>query len=395
MRHLQKEDLALIFASAGWFLVLSGRYAISTLLVHIEASFHMDHAVAGTALTAMWFFYGLMQFPSGILSDVKGRKLTITLAMLTFAVAYLLIGISVHVLMFVAVLVMLGVGAGSFPTAGIAMLSDLFKENRGRALGIQSSVGSMAGLMPILAPLIAVYNWRFFFVGWAAVSLTCAYLTFALVPETTRLPSRVSVGERLKDGLSVFREGETLFIFAINLTVTITWMGFTSFYPTYLIEGKGFAELEAGICFALLSFGGFVLKPVVGSLADRYPPRYIVFGLSSMAATATALLVYTPAFPVALALSLPLSATTSIFLVNNAYLMHHWEVRGRGGKLGFYRSVTILVGSPTSALVGYAAHRYGFDLPFALLAALLALAATALLAYMEVQRRRRRREVPA
>jgi len=162
--------------------------------------------------------------------------------------------------------------------------------------------------------------------------------------------------------MSIFLERETLFIFAINLMVVFTWMGFTSFYPTYLIESKGFTEIEAGICFALLSFGGFILKPFVGSLADLYPPRFIVFVLLSISAVAIILLVYSQPFLMVLALSFVLSASTCIFLVNNTYLMHHWEVRGRGGKLGFYRSMTILVGSPTSAFIGYAANRYGFDL---------------------------------
>ena len=377
----------LIFVSIGWFLILSGRYAISTLLVHIEASFQMDHMVAGMGLTAMWFFYGLLQFPSGLFSDIKGRKLTITLAIFIFAVAYLLIGLSIHAIMFLVVLVMLGVGAGSFPTAGIAMISDIFKEKRGHALGIQSSIGSMAGLIPIVAPLIAMLNWRYFFIGWALVSLACAYLVLSKVHETTSLPTKVSVTERLKDGMSIFLERETLFIFAINLMVVFTWMGFTSFYPTYLIESKGFTEIEAGVCFALLSFGGFILKPIVGSLADRYPPRFIVFTLLSISAAAIILLVHSQPFMMILTLSFVLSASTCIFLVNNTYLMQHWEVRGRGGKLGFYRSMTILVGSPTSAFIGYAANRYGFDLPFAVLAGLMVLAAIALLVHMIFQHR--------
>jgi len=53
MHNLKKDHLVLIFAFTDWFLILSGRYAISLLLVHIEASFHMDYAVAGMRFTAM------------------------------------------------------------------------------------------------------------------------------------------------------------------------------------------------------------------------------------------------------------------------------------------------------------------------------------------------------
>lgn len=376
--RLGKEHIALIFASIGWFLILSGRYSISTLLVDIEASFGMSHAVAGAGMTGMWFFYGLMQFPSGIFSDIKGRKLTLTLAMLLLAVAYLLIGVSVHAFMFLAVLILLGIGAGSFPTAGMAMISDLFHKERGKALGIQSSAGSIAGLMPIVVPVIAAYQWRLFFVAWAGVSLVSAYLFYLLSSESTRLPSHVDMVERFRDGFSVFLDKTTLFVFAINLTVIFVWMGFTSFYPAYLIEDKAFSSLQAGISFAVLILGGFIWKPIIGGLSDRYRPRLIVGLLTAVGTAAIVSIILIRVFPAVLALSFVLSTFTSVFLVHNHYLINQWEVKGRAGKLGFYRSVNILVGSPTSAVVGYAATRYGFDVPFLTLALLLALAAATL-----------------
>lgn len=376
--RLGKEQIALIFASIGWFLILSGRYGISTILVDIEASFGMSHAVAGAGMTGMWFFYGLMQFPSGIFSDIRGRKLTLTLAMLSFATAYLLIGVSVHAFMFLAVLILLGIGAGSFPTAGMAMISDFFREKRGKALGIQSSAGSVAGLMPILVPVIAAYQWRLFFVAWAAISLASAYLFYLLSSESTRLPSQVDVVDRFKDGFSVFLDKTTLFVFSINLTVIFVWMGFTSFYPAYLIEDKAFSSLQAGLSFAVLIFGGFIWKPIIGSLSDTYRPRLIVGVLTTLGTAAIVGIVYIQAFPAVLAISFLLSTFTSVFLVHNHYLINQWEVKGRAGKLGFYRSINILVGSPTSAVVGYAATRYGFDLPFLALALLLGIAAATL-----------------
>ncbi len=380
MPKISKENIALIFASVGWFLVLSGRLSISTLLVDIEASFSMDHTTAGLALTGMWFFYGLMQFPSGVVSDVKGRRVTILAAMALFAVSYLLLGLSVHAFMFFSVLILLGIGAGSFPTAGIAMLSDLFRERRGKALGIQSSFGSMAGLTPIIAPVIAAaFHWRAFFLLWAVISLFTVYLFFLFSEESTRLPTGVSLVERFKDGMAVFRDKSTLFVFGVNLTVVFTWMAFTSFYPLYLIESKGFSELQAGISFAILSFGGFLLKPLVGALSDRYNKKAIVFFLIFIAVIAINLLIHFSSFPAILTISFVLSITTSIFLVSNSYLMHRWEVRGRGGKLGFYRSIMILVSSPTSVAVGWTATHYNFDLPFLILSMMLSGAAVVLL----------------
>ena len=375
MPKISKENMALVCVSLGWFLIFSGRLSISTLLVNIEASFDMNHAEAGLALTGMWFFYGLMQFPSGVISDLKGRKITIISSMAIFSVAYLMIGLSVHYLMFLVMLILLGIGGGSFPTAGIAMLSDLFKERRGKALGIQSSFGSVAGVMPIVAPVIASFNWRYFFFIWAGLGIFAMYLFLRCTEETTRLPRGVSMLGRFIDGMVALKDREVFFIFLINLTATISWIGYISFFPTYLIESKAFSEMQAGLAFSLLSFGGFVLKPIIGSLSDRYDKRSIMLLLISVSAAATLLLVHVHSFPAVLVISFALSASSGFFLVANSHLIGRWGEAGRGGRLGFYRSTLILVGSPTSAVIGYYATDKGFGFPFLVIAVLLSSAA--------------------
>ncbi|MGC9308709.1 MAG: MFS transporter, partial [Thermoplasmatota archaeon] len=153
-------------------------------------------------------------------------------------------------------------------------------------------------------------------------------------------------------------------------------------------EEKAFSSLEAGLSFAVLIFGGFIWKPIIGSLSDRYRPRLIVGVLTAVGTAAIVSIVATQALPVVLAVSFLLSTFTSIFLVHNHYLMNQWEVKGRAGKLGFYRSVNILVGSPTSAVVGYAATHYGFEVPFLVLAGLLGAAAVTLFVTLALEHHR-------
>jgi len=379
MPKMSKENMALICVSLGWFLIFSGRLSISTILVTIEKSFDINHAEAGLALTGMWFFYGLMQFPSGVISDLKGRKVTILASMAIFSVAYLLIGLSVHYLMLFLMLILLGIGGGSFPTAGIAMLSDIFKERRGKALGIQASFGSMAGFMPIVAPVIASFNWRLFFFIWAGLGIFAMYLFLRCTEESTKLPHGESILKRFVDGAAALRDRKILFIFAINLVATLSWIGYISFFPTYLIESKAFSEMEAGVSFAILTLGGFILKPIIGSLSDRYDKKAIMLFLMSTSAIATVLLVYLHSFITILGVSFTLSASSAFFLVANSYLLGLWGERGRGGRLGFYRSLLILTGSHTSAVIGFYAAKGGFALPFLVIALLLSIAALLLL----------------
>ncbi len=387
MNLKNRKSAALLFTSIGWFLVLSGRMTISTLLIRIEESLNIDHTLAGFAITGMWFSYGIMQFPSGVWSDIKGRKVTILCAFVSFGTAFLFLALSFYYVLFFIFLVILGIGSGCFQTASISMLSDIYKKDRGRALGVQASSGSIAGLMPIVLPLLASrFHWRGIFLLWAVLSFVVAWLFKRYSVETTRLPGKVSLRERFVDGIMVLRQKTTRLFFMVNLILVFAWMGFGSFFPTYMIENKGLSALQAGIAFSLLSFSGIFLKPVIGVLSDRYNKKVIITVLLFITAAAAGFLVRIRSFPLVCLVSFLLSFATSIFLVINSYLMHFWEERGRGGKLGFYRSLTILIGSPTSALIGYSATKYGFDFPFSALAVLLSIAAIVLLITLVIER---------
>jgi MFS family permease len=360
----RKQHLALICVSLGWFLVLSGRLSISTLLIDIEKSLNIGHTEAGIALSGLWLFYGLMQFPSGIISDLKGRKISILLAMIVFSFSYFFIGLSVHYIMFLISLILVGIGCGSYPTVGIAMLTDIFKEKKGKALGVQSSAGSLAGIAPILAPIIAIYNWRMFFFMWASISFVSTYLFYRCTWESTQLPKVFSWKERFFDGINVLREKKLSIIFIVNLALASVWIGYMSFFPTYLIEVKLMSEIQAGFIFGILMFGGIILKPFIGSLSDKYNKKYIILILLIIAIIATISLILSKSIWEIIIVTLLISFTGGSFLVFSAFITEKLEEKGRGGKLGFYRSLIILLGSPTAAFIGITASIYSFDISF-------------------------------
>ena len=101
----------------------------------------------------------------------------------------------------------------------------------------------------------------------------------------------------------------------------------------------------------------------------------ILMYLIGISAVATFLLTYFSFFSMILLISPLLSFTSGFFPVVNSYLMDQWEVKGRGGKLGFYRSFLILLGSPASAFIGFFATHYGFDFAFLIISGILFLAA--------------------
>ena len=332
-------------------------------------------------MTSMWLFYALLQFPSGIFSDIKGRKISIILAMIVFSISYFLVGFSIHFFMFFLALILLGAGTGGYPSVGISMITDIFKEKRGKALGIRSSAGSLAYIVPMIAAVIAsYYDWRSFFFIWGGISLISIFLFFKGTQESTQLPESVSVKERVVDGISIFRKPEIQLIFVINLLIAITWISYMSFFQPYLIVGKeGFDGFLAGIALGILGIGGFIFKPFIGSLSDRFEKKIIILILSVSTGLATLALVFSNSIVIIFLICPALSLSTAIFPVISSFLMDQWEDKGRAGKLGFYRSMLILLASPSSSVIGYLADKYSFDVPFIGLAIIFFIAAFILL----------------
>ena len=362
---LSKEQKVLCCVSLAWFLVLSGRYSISTLLPKILNELDFNWTDAGIALTCMWLIYAAMQFPAGILSDIKGRKIIILISMSIFSVSYIFVGFSINYFMFFISILLLGAGTGGYPAVGISMVTDIFREKRGKALGIRDSAGSLAYIAPIIAAAFAsIYNWRFFFFLWAAICGISVFLFYKGTSESTTLPDKVSIKERIFDGVKIFKFRNIQLIFIVNLMIAITWISYMSFFPSLLIVEKGFTEMQAAVALGILGLGGFIFKPIIGSLSDRYNKKLIIIVLSTITAIGTLVLLNLQSLYLIILISFIPALATAIFPIISSYLMDQFEEKGRAGKLGFYRSSLILLASPSSATIGFLADKYNFIIPF-------------------------------
>lgn len=61
------KKILLAYITSITFLVFSGRLLVPTLTGNIENSLDINHVEIGLGMTLLWLFYGLMQFPSGII----------------------------------------------------------------------------------------------------------------------------------------------------------------------------------------------------------------------------------------------------------------------------------------------------------------------------------------
>lgn len=139
--------------------------------------------IGGYALTQMLF-----QLPFGILSDKLGRKGTIIMGLLLFAIGSLICAISVDIL--ALLLGRLLQGAGAIGAVVTAMISDVVKEEqRPKAMGIMgASIAFSFALAMLLGPLVSAFaGVEVLFYITMVLALFSIYLIVKKVPNPPKI----------------------------------------------------------------------------------------------------------------------------------------------------------------------------------------------------------------
>jgi len=382
MNKYQKTSLLLI--SFAWLIIFIGRVTPSTLLVKITGDLGISDIQAGWAFTGMWTMYGIMQFPGGILADTYGRKIIITLSTLFFSVATFLTGFNVNAISLLITFSLIGMAAGILPVPSFTMIAELFGPRKGKALGIHSSIGSLSGFAPLVVPFLALFlGWRNVFILWAALGVILSIFIYQYVTETLDNPIKEKLTNRFYIGLKGLAQKEILFMFFVNLVISFAWMGMLNWYPTYLQQVKGFSPEIAGLLFAIMMSGGLLFKPIIGHLSDRINRLFIMMLLTLLAGISLYFLTTETSIIGLIIVSFLLSQTGAFYPVRTSYVMDYWDKENAGTKLGVFRSLIVLIGSPiTGGVMAQGKEIYGFNTIILVVAIGLFVTAAILLIYL-------------
>ncbi|WP_322027731.1 MFS transporter [Burkholderia sp. BCC1977] len=277
------------------------RTVLSAAAPHIQKAFHLSAVEMGVVMSAFFWSYALLQLPAGMLADRFGQKKVLGFAVLWWSLATAVTGLATGIKSLVALRVALGVGeAGAYP-ANAGITSRWFpKAERATVAAIfdsGSKLGSAVAL-PLIAWLIAAFDWRVTFAVTGSLGIVWSVVWFFVFRDSPARHPRVNAAE-----LAHIRNGQPaehtsadaprmpwyrllahrnicamcigFFMINYNSYFFITWL------PTYLVKERGMGLMEMGFMASLPLFVSMFVELLAGWASDR------VYASGKLSLTAT------------------------------------------------------------------------------------------------------------
>jgi len=333
------------------FLVNFGRIAFAPLVDFFIRS-GVSPATAGLAATAVWVGSALPRLPTGYLLTRVARHRVIVGMGLFFAAAAAFTAFSLDIRITVAGALFVGLATGVFFIAANPLVSELYPERVGLAVGLRGMSSQVAAVAaPFLVSLaIALGSWR---VSFHALAVLAFLSTVAFVVATRRadLPE---AGAEDGDLLAAIRTEWRLVLAGVVFVgfTGFVWQGVFNFYVTYL-GAKGLATGQANTLLTVTFAAGVPSFVVAGRLADRFSYlSVLLFILTGFVVTLFAFTLVTGWVAVA-AVSIVMSLVVhGLFPVADAYLLDSLPDESRASAYSGYSATMMLIQAPGSVAVG-------------------------------------------
>ena len=275
----------------------------------MQAALHIGPVAWGWVAGAFTISYAAFEIPSGVLGDRLGARRMLTRIVLWWSAFTALTGIASSLNLLLVTRFCFGMGeAGAFPNVGIAIARWFPPSKRTTAWGVGAMTAQLGGA---IAPLLVVpiqmhYGWRAGFFLFGAVGVLWALVWFrwfrdnpadmpGITPEEVAETAPIPPATH---GLPMAQAVRSVNLWGVSLMAAgygYTLYFFQSWFPTYLVKGRGFSE--SGLLLASFPFlvgasanlcGGFLSDALVHRFGLTWGRRSL--GCASLAAAALLLL---------------------------------------------------------------------------------------------------------
>jgi len=364
---------------AGWFLSIGVRYIYPSVLPFLREAFAIDLTVAGFLLSALWLAYALGQFPGGVLGDRYGEGNILVASTGIATVALLLVAVSFSLWTLFAATIMFGFATGLYGPHRFTIFTDIYTGRAGTAVGITMAAGSVGNtILPAIAVAIAGYaSWRLGFGVLIPFFVVVCASIYLFVPKRTSQ----STGDTKTFSMNTLRRLRTAVIgggiplvVGIHIVMAFVSNGFLGFYPTYLIEVKGFTPQTAALLYGSYFALGVAIQPMTGMLRDRFGSKWTLTLVAGMFFLGLVALQFAVNVVHIVVLTGLLSHRNGLGVVTNTFIADTLDDDIKGSGLGLLRTSWLLTGAMSPIFVGFLGDLGQLNFAFLVLAAVAGIA---------------------
>lgn len=295
-----------------WLLSFLDRMVMSVSLPFIGKDLNLDTAEQGLIISAFFIGYAAFQIPGGFLADKFGARKIMAIGIAWWSVFTSLTGAVLTLPLMLVVRFLFGIGEGCFPSASWKMISTYFpSKERGRATAIQSTVNTLGPALAVVvaAGIIGAFGWHMVFIvlGLPGLFIAAAIYFFTRDnPKDHPSITKADLDELAADGTTVSTtEPPMPFSQVLKMPVLwqmaaiwflfdITFWGFSTWLPSYLITVREFSLAKTGVMAAIPFLFGAAGTLIGGYCSDKFKPqRKILYVLTAVIAAAFLYMTFT------------------------------------------------------------------------------------------------------
>ena len=403
MKPTRTRHVVLWLTVIAYMITYMDRVVIANAAPKIREDLNISNVTMGYILSAFYVGYSPFSIPGGWLGDKIGARRALTLIVTWWSIFTSLTAASWNAISMGIFRILFGMGeAGAFPTATRSLSRWMLPTERAYAQGI-THAGSRLGatITPVLVVwIMAHYGWRSTFVVFGVLGVLWAAVWYFYYRDTPEEHSGVNKAELelIHRGLGgprprtsqsvpwrgIFTSNTVLLLSAMYFLYGLCFTFFLAWFPTYLKDHRGMTLTKMGIYSSLPFLAGTLGNLFGGLVSDFLAHRtqnlkwsrrgVAVFGFVWAAAgIVPAALTADPEACVAytclgmLGLELTVAVSWAIPLdVGGDFAGSVSAVMNMCGNMG---------GLISPVLIAYLADRYGWDVPFLLIAIFCVMAA--------------------
>ena len=270
----------------GWTFDAFDFFVLTFMLTDVAAAFGETRITLTWTLTATLAMRPVGALVFGIMADRLGRRISMTVNIIFYAVMSALSGLAPSFTWFLVLRGLFGIGMGgqwgigaslvleSVPARWRGVLSGLL--HQGYSLGNLLAALAFLVLYPTLKAFDPVNAWRYmFFIGGLPAILSVVVIT--------RVKESPAWHEHRTDWESYVRSMPAAWKRFLYLVLLLTAMGFIShgtqdLYPTFLQQQRHFTSSQVALTTMFSMVGAIIGGLVIGRASDQYGRRRAMIG---------------------------------------------------------------------------------------------------------------------